>query len=129
MTLREQVSLLTLLILLQLVPNVLGTSTALNGKHLIVAAEHWPPYFMISGDLKHPVLSGVMSQVLSYLQTSLNFTSTVVRPPDRMWGTFDEESGRWGGMVGMVKRNEVDFALGKLYYKAQRLLFLSTWTL
>ena len=110
MKLRARLSCLTLL---QLVPSVLGTFKGLHGKHLIVAAEHWPPYFIISEDLEHPVLSGVMSQVLSYLQTSLNFTSTVVRPPDATWGTIDEESGRWGGMVGMVKRNEVDFALGK----------------
>ena len=99
--------------LLLLIPSVLGTSPGLDGKHLIVAAEHWPPYFIISGDLEHPVFSGIMSQVLNYLQTSINFTSTIVRPPDATWGAFDEESGRWGGMVGMMKRNEVDFALGK----------------
>ena len=108
----EQISWICLLLL---IPSVLGTrtSTGLDGKHLIIAAEHWPPYFIISGDLEHPVFSGVMSLVLRYLQTSLNFTSTIVRPPDATWGAFDEESGRWGGMVGMVNRSEVDFALGK----------------
>ena len=98
-----------------LVPSVKGQNETLNGKHLLIAAEHWPPFFIISGNLEHPVFSGVMSQVLGYLQTSMNFTSTIVRPPDGTWGILDKESGKWGGMVGMVKRNEVDFALGKFY--------------
>ena len=108
----EQTSCLSILLL---IPGVLGTSSTLDGKHLIIAAEHWPPYLMISGDLEQPVISGVMSKVLNYLETSMNFTSTIVRPPDGTWGILDKESGKWGGMVGMVKRNEVDFALGKFY--------------
>ena len=98
--------------LLQVLPQVIG-ATELNGKHLIIAAEHWPPYFKISMDQGHPVFAGVMSLVLEYLQTTLNFTSTIVRPPDGTWGALDE-TGQWGGMVGMVYRNEVDFALGEL---------------
>ena len=102
-----------------LVPSVKGQNETLNGKHLLIAAEHWPPFFIISGNLEHPVFSGVMSQVLGYLQTSMNFTSTIVRPPDGTWGTLSKKSGKWGGMIGMVKRKEVAFALGKLFSKAQ----------
>ena len=99
--------------LLQVLPHVKG-ATDLNGKHLIIAAEHWPPYFIISVDNQgHPVFSGVMSLVLEYLQTTLNFTSTIVRPLDGTWGAT-YETGQWGGMVGMVYRNEVDLALGEL---------------
>ena len=97
--------------LIQLLPHVMG-ATELNGKHLTIAAEHWPPYFTISVDQGNPVFSGVMSLVLEYLQTTLNFTSTIVRPPDGTWGATDA-TGQWGGMVGMVNRNEVDFALGE----------------
>ena len=98
--------------LIQVLPHVIG-ATELNGKHLTIAAEHWPPYFTISVDQGNPVFSGVMSLVLEYLQNSLNFTSTLIRPPDGTWGATDE-TGQWGGMVGMVYRNEVDFALGEL---------------
>ena len=109
----EQISWLCFLLL---TPCALGArnTTGLDGRNLIIAAEHWPPYFMISGDTEHRLFSGFMTLVLAYLQTSLNFTSTIVRPPDGNWGAFDAGSGRWGGMVGMVNRNEVDFALGKL---------------
>ena len=48
---------------------------------------------------------------LQYLAESMNFTYTMVRPPDGKWGVGDSE-GNWNGMLGMVKRNEVDFALG-----------------
>ena len=52
-----------------------------------------------------------MAEILDYLQVSLNFTTSLARPPDGGWGARDDQ-GNWSGMVGMVKRNEVDFALG-----------------
>ena len=100
------------LLLVLLLPGGLGTNT-LNEKHLTIAAEHWPPFFTISGEKKNLIFSGVMSLVLDYLQTAMNFTSTIVQPPDGTWGALDDKTGRWGGMVGMVRRNEVDFALGE----------------
>ena len=78
--------------------------------HLTMAAENWDPLFVIS----HTGCSGVMSKVLEYLQSNLNFSTTVVRPPDGGWGVPNEETGEWSGMVGMVLRNETDFGLGKL---------------
>ena len=39
-------------------------------------------------------------------------TSPLVWCGDGAWGALDDE-GHWSGMVGMVKRNEVDFALGE----------------
>ena len=60
------------LYILLLIPCVLGArnSTGLDGRNLIVAAEHWPPYFIISGDTEHPLFSGLMTLVLAYLETS-----------------------------------------------------------
>ena len=57
--------------------------------------------------------SGVMEKVMKYLRIGLNISTTIVRPPDGSWGILDVETGKWGGMVGMVHRNEVDFALGE----------------
>ena len=104
------------LLLVLLLPSGLGTNT-LNGKHLTIAAGHWPPFFTISGDKENRIFSGVMSLVLDYLQTAMNFTSTIVQPQDGTWGAFDDKTGRWGGMVGMVRRNEVDFALGEFGFR------------
>ena len=80
-----------------------------------MAAENWDPLFVISQQKQEVnAYSGVMSKVLNYLQSNLNFSTTVVRPPDGSWGVIDEETGDWGGMVGMVLRNETDFGLGNL---------------
>ena len=77
-----------------------------------MAAELWDPWFLISEESGQEKYSGIMPKILEYLQVSLNFTTTLVRPPDGAWGAVDE-NGNWGGMVGMVNRNEVDFALGE----------------
>ena len=88
---------------------------ALNGRNLKMAAEHWPPFVVIYEHPKYPgyiMVFGVMERLLEGLRKALNFTTTVVRPPDRSWGNYDPDTRQWSGMVGMVHRNEVDFALG-----------------
>ena len=54
-------------------------SSILNGRHLIVAAETWKPWFEIAersdGSLAY---NGIMLNVLLYLSESLNFTYTMV---------------------------------------------------
>ena len=90
---------------------------ALNGKNLRVAADHWPPFFVI-----HPLYPGfdlyfgVMEKVLETLRSSLNFTTNIVRPVDHAWGHYDKETQTWSGMIGMVHREEVDFGLGNMIY-------------
>ena len=87
---------------------------SLWGKHVTIAGESWKPWFEISvvpGTKTELKYSGIMWDVLMYLSTSMNFTFTVVRPPDGKWGVGDV-NGNWNGMLGMVKRKEVDFALG-----------------
>ena len=97
-----------------------GAKHDFNGRNLRMAAELWDPWFLISGESGTEKYSGIMPKILEYLQASLNFSITLVRPPDGSWGAVDDK-GNWGGMVGMVKRNEVDFALGELIpFKSQR---------
>ena len=84
----------------------------LNGKSLRMAAENWDPWFTISEGQGQVVYSGIMASILEYLQGALNFTTVLVRPPDGAWGAVDA-NGDWGGMVGLVKRNEADFGLGR----------------
>ena len=90
-----------------------GAGANFNGTQFRMAAETWVPYITIfdkSGGVVS--YSGVMPKILDYLQTSLNFTTSLARPEDGAWGAVDDQ-GNWSGMVGMVKRNEVDFALGE----------------
>ena len=89
-----------------------ATQQSLNGKTLRMAAEHWEPWLIVPEMSGLPTYTGVSWKILEYLQSSLNFSTKVTRSPDGSWGSPDE-NGVWGGMVGMVKRNEVDFGLGK----------------
>ncbi|XP_042241496.1 probable glutamate receptor [Homarus americanus] len=52
-----------------------------------------------------------MANLLRALGDALNFNYTLVRPPDGAWGAPDS-NGVWNGMIGMVKRNEADLAMG-----------------
>ena len=107
----EMCSTLTLFLILR-TSSAIGQETAsLNGMSLKMAAENWDPLFVISEQKSY---SGVMAKVLDYLQSNLNFSTTVLRPPDGSWGVVDEKTGEWGGMVGMVLRSEADFGLGKI---------------
>ena len=83
----------------------------LNGRSLRMAAENWDPWLTISEGDGQVAYSGIMASILEYLQGALNFTTVLVRPPDGVWGAVDA-NGSWGGMIGLVKRNEADFGLG-----------------
>ena len=95
--------------------DVEGSKDNFNGMRFRMAAETWEPFILVSEESGGISYSGIMPKILDYLQVSLNFTTSVARPPDGGWGAIDDR-GNWGGMVGMVKRNEVDFALGEFTY-------------
>ena len=89
-----------------------GKVEGFNGKRFRVAAEQWDPFIFLSKKSGDWILQdGVMAKILDSLQVSLNFSISLVRPPDGGWGARDDK-GHWSGMVGMVKRNEVDFGVG-----------------
>ena len=91
--------------------NEIGAQQSLNGKTLRMAADHWEPWSIVPEVSGLPSYTGVSWKILEYLQNSLNFSTIITRSPDGSWGSPDE-NGLWGGMVGLVKRNEVDFGLG-----------------
>ena len=84
---------------------------ALSKSHFIVAADDWSPFFEVDTSSKDTHYRGVMLQLLEYVQKSLNFTYEIRRPSDGQWG-YVTKNGSVTGMVGMVSRKEVDFALG-----------------
>ena len=97
------------------VVNCAREGNVLNGRNLKVAAENGPPFFIIYEHPEHPgyfMYFGVMEQLLQELRGALNFTTTMLRPADGDWGNYDPVTKNWSGMIGMVQRNEVDFALG-----------------
>ena len=109
-----------LLCLLQTFSQSHGTLT--SESHFIVAAEHFSPFFEVNSGSPDKPYSGVMLQLLEYVRLSLNFTKEIRRPPDGQWG-FVHKNRTVTGMVGMVSRNEVDFALGEHQCFVTRFLY------
>ena len=55
--------------------------------------------------------SGVMWELILFMQHARNFTFTITRPPNYDWGTCSGSSN-CSGMIGLVNRKEADFAIG-----------------
>ncbi|KAI0233279.1 Glutamate receptor ionotropic, kainate 2 [Lamellibrachia satsuma] len=88
------------------------TPTNFNGKTFTIVTLPLRVFHMQAMEHGQAAWSGICIEILEALATSLNFTYRLVLPPDRKWGS-PEADGSWNGMVGMVQRGEVDWALGK----------------
>ena len=92
----------------------------LRNKHLTIAAEYWRPFFTYDRRLYHNAtilpeteVGGIMWDLVKYMQKARNFTVTLVKGKvEGQWGRC-YAVGNCTGMLGMVNRGEVDFALGK----------------
>ena len=80
--------------------------------HLKIGAVPAPPVFNITKDINgKESYSGLMWDLIEYIQKARNCTVTVVVPKDREWG-YCHATNNCTGMIGQVNRQEVDFALG-----------------
>ena len=57
---------------------------------------------------------GIMWDFLMFMKEARNFTFTLVHETDYIWGEC-YGANNCTGMVGMVNRKEVDFAIGKIF--------------
>ena len=107
-----------------------ASSVGLSNKNLRIAAEPWPPFLSIyclngsrektllwdweadcsSGEDK--VYQGFMWELLLFMKERRNFNFTLVNSVDGLWGGSCNGANNCSGMIGMVNRKEVDFALG-----------------
>ena len=98
---------------------------ALQNKHLKVAAATLSPYFIFycneemilladdCSDKGNITYDGVLWEFLNMIKLARNVTFSISSPTTRTWG-FCHAMNNCTGMIGMVNRKEVDFALGKL---------------
>ena len=90
----------------------LGSDSRLNNAHIKLGAEAWPPYLVIERDKNGTdKYSGMSWDLLQMIQKGTNCTFTIVRPQDGLWGNC-YGINNCSGMIGMVQRKEVDFAIG-----------------
>ena len=86
----------------------------MTNRHFKVAAIPGPPFLIIKtlpGGEK--ILSGQIGDAISFWHYARNFTYTLVKPEDGLYGNCARRNN-CSGMIGMVHRNEVDFAIGSM---------------
>ena len=89
-----------------------ATHMRMTNKHFKIAAIHRPP-FLIAKTLPggQNILSGQNGDAINFWQYARNFTYTLVKPKDGLYGACLGPNN-CSGLIGMVQRKEVDFALG-----------------
>ena len=85
----------------------------LFNKNLVVALETWPPSGLVEHEHENgtKTYSGVVWEIMEYIKKARNCTYKIVTPPDGLWGHC-HGINNCTGMLGLVNKNEVDFALG-----------------
>ena len=86
----------------------------LTNKHLRIGAVPYVPFITFTQDENgHAIFSGLLGDFIRYIQGARNCTFTVVIPPNQrdMWGDCYANK-TCTGMIGLVNRSEVDFAIG-----------------
>ena len=100
-------------------------STNLSGRHLLVGTLHYPPASIIDGR-GLPIL-GIEPSIIEVLSKHLQFTYEYVQAsPKELWGEIFGHEGNYTftGLLGMLKRKEIDIAIGQLYISILRWPFI-----
>ncbi|XP_076073239.1 glutamate receptor 4-like isoform X1 [Mytilus galloprovincialis] len=98
---------------LDLVNNVLfgNDFTDFGNKTLTIATKPIKPFVIFTDNNGTIEYSGFCIDILNELARHFKFNYKIVGPPDGMYGGLNSD-GTWNGMVGMVMRGDVDFAIG-----------------
>ena len=87
----------------------------LTNRHLLIAAEPWPPYITMTkredGEVE---AEGLFWDYVKFWLSARNCSYTLVISPHGTRGTCVMPNN-CSGLLGMVNREEVDFAIGTLF--------------
>ena len=109
---------------------------ALQDRHLKVAALPFSPHiiFYCNGneienfgdcpDKDNMTYDGTLWELLKMVKVARNVTFSILSPPDKTWG-YCYSKNNCTGMIGMVNRREVDFALGIVFVSLHKLSYIT----
>ncbi|XP_064099371.1 ionotropic receptor 93a-like [Macrobrachium nipponense] len=83
----------------------------IDGANMSIAAVTYLPHIRVTANSTAVSITGPLIDVLNLLAKKMNFTYTLV--PENSYG-YLLPNGTWNGLVGLVLRKNVDFALGPL---------------
>ena len=109
-------SIILTLCLVNCAYSITEVNQGLRNKHLIVEGEYWYPFLYFDKDEDGKTINhkGIMWDLLLFMQKARNFTFTFVSEADNVWGHCRSMNNS-SGMIGMITRKEVDFALGNKF--------------
>ncbi|KAJ9573764.1 hypothetical protein L9F63_008847 [Diploptera punctata] len=82
----------------------------LQGLVIRAAAITEPPVTILRKEENTLILEGFFGKIWKTLEKQLNFTTEFSTPEDQAWGSLTS-NGTWNGMIGMILRNEVEYAV------------------
>ena len=84
---------------------------SMANKHFKIGAQAWPPLLVIKQNLEGAnTISGPVGDYLEYIGKARNCSFTIVTPSDGKWGQCNG-ADNCTGVIGLVARKEVDFAI------------------
>ena len=87
---------------------------SLANRHFNIGAHAWPPLLVVEKNHRgENIVTGPVGDYLNYIKQARNCSFTIVTPSDRKWGHCNGPNN-CTGFIGLVARNEVDFAINPL---------------
>ena len=84
----------------------------MTDRHFTIAAGPSPPFLIVKRlPGGQEILSGQIGDAINFWHYARNFSYTLVKSKDGQYGNCVRPNN-CSGIVGMVQRNEVDFAIG-----------------
>ena len=65
-------------------------------------------------------VTGSMIAILQHLESELNFNSELLARADMMWGSYDNETDSWNGMMSSLLADEADMILASYSFNLER---------
>ncbi|XP_050407044.2 glutamate receptor ionotropic, delta-2 isoform X1 [Patella vulgata] len=89
-----------------------------NKRKFVVSTNPWPPFVNKKTTNTSVKYSGFCLDLLQELAISLNFSYTLIEPPDMEWGRL--LNGNWTGLIGQLAREDVDLVVAPISISTER---------
>ncbi|XP_049799577.1 glutamate receptor ionotropic, kainate glr-3-like [Schistocerca nitens] len=96
--------------------------TNLEGRQLVFATLHYPPYVVLEG--APGILDGTETRILSEFINKVNASWQVTEYAEEKWGAIWDNNGSGNGILGAVVNGEADVAYAAVYQWFHEYLFI-----
>ncbi|XP_041979927.1 glutamate receptor ionotropic, kainate 3-like isoform X2 [Aricia agestis] len=99
-------------------------STSMKGKHFLILTALSPPYGMLKESANklegNDRYEGFGIEIIAELAKMNGFNYTFELQADGVYGSYDNKTGKWNGMMEKIMKGTADFAITDLSITSQR---------